>query len=542
MRKRGGRILPGQRPTSGQAGNLIEQQQIRAIIHQPVFRRIGQHPAGRLRHRQAGLTIQLAPSHPDEIGPFLAGLEHALVTPRRDLKQLDRLRRESRADHPRIQQQAVQEVARLCAGIHHQHSLLAALLHPRFQAGVQPFRDRPAHHLAEKAGVIRPVHPVLRPAGCSVCRPGYRPPQPELPCRQNRISVRFRAAHQHLRGFLGGAGNIAIQRRHALDTAHDRVLPDQGREELLLHNIGTGRQHRFGGENRGDRGHVPRQVEVTLSGGGHILQERREAIPNCNHGSRGVSADPHLLHGFHDAAGIGPAIRQQNHMAHDGGIIRDIVRRRAHPGQNIRPATGPQRRHLRLDRARVFCRCGVHDPARAAVEADHADPVNGVKQVHRANDRFFGQVQVTEAAGPGGTHRTGCVDHKQKRQRREPFLILDLHLHRQGVFERGAVVAAHAVAVITANRHQPAAEVAHVGTQHLHAQRRQIRRRDIHQNQAGIGAQRSQSDGQVARRDHIQRQADFLQRGPQILNGSLPLRPGACHQQHPRRPGDLGES
>jgi len=318
-------------------------------------------------------------------------------------------------------------------------------------------------------------------------------------------------------------------------------LPGYHREELLFDDVGARGQHRLGGEDGRDRADVAGEVEVAPPGGGDILQEGRRPFADGHNRGRSVVQDAHLLHGRDDAGRVGAAIGQEDDVLEQGGVVRQVGGSGADAGQDVRSAPGAQRGDLLLNGSRVLRQGREHHPRRAAVKADDADAIHRVEQVDRADDRLLGQVDVGEAARPDRAHRAGRVDHEEHGQGRQAFLVAELHLHRQGFLQRCAIVAADAVALVAANDHQPAAQVAYVSAQGFHPQVGEIARRDVDQDHAGIAAQRGQADRQVGGRGRVQRQPDLFQRRAQMLNIRPAFRAVSRHQQHPRRAGDFGE-
>ena len=96
----------------------------------------------------------------------------------------------------------------------------------------------------------------------------------------------------------------------------------------------------------------------------------------------------------------------------------------------------------------------------ARIDREHSEQILCLQHIERIDRALVGERDL-RLPGRRGGHRTRAVEHDQHRHRRRFLAVLVLHPHRQHLFNRCFIIAAHAEAVVAAEHHKSAAEILH---------------------------------------------------------------------------------
>ena len=176
------------------------------------------------------------------------------------------------------------------------------------------------------------------------------------------------------------------------------------------------------------------------------------------------------------------------------------------PREDVGLADGLEACDLALQVLDATERLGPHDPMGLLVEGDDAELVPLRQRRRGAQDRLLADVDLADAAhadpaaalaavervAVAGVHRAGLVDHDDERDVGLLLTIADAHIDRQGLLERGLLVAAGAVRIGAADHDQTPADVPHVDLQCGELAVGQPRTGHIDQHHAVVRRQRAE--------------------------------------------------
>ena len=197
------------------------------------------------------------------------------------------------------------------------------------------------------------------------------------------------------------------------------------------------------------------------------------------------------------------------------------------------------RRDLAMDRLLVLRRLDGHVPHELGVEREDADLVPLVEEVDDQVGGFLRDLELVDLVVVLHAHRHGAgpVDHEHHREARDLDLLLHLHGDRQGFFDRGAVEAAEAEALFSADHDQAATLVPDVVADEGHLLARHLERGQVGEDHAVVLLERGHRGGQALGAD--QPHVDVL--GAEGVGQVLGLRLLLVDQEHLRLAAHHGD-
>ncbi len=203
-------------------------------------------------------------------------------------------------------------------------------------------------------------------------------------------------------------------------------------------------------------------------------------------------------------------------MAARGRDALERLDRLVEPREDVRLAIGTDPRDGALEILDVAEGLGPHHPVGGLVECDDAELVAIGEGRGRPQDRLLADVDLLDATHAGtttatlvervavaGGHRTRLVDDDDECDVRLLLAIAHAHVDGQRLLDRRLLVPARAVALGTADHHQPPAQVAHVDLERPQLAVGEPQPRDIDEDDAVVRGQAGEVGRQRLRNDRI---------------------------------------
>ena len=280
-------------------------------------------------------------------------------------------------------------------------------------------------------------------------------------------------AHEHELGrALHRGGDVATEGRHVLpvDVLHRLVARRRElRLERLLDERSLRGELRLQREDPGDRLGILRVVETPLAPLRDVDHELHVGVLADGDGRDGDLVLDHAPQEPGEIAARHLTVGEEDDVLEEGRPLEELRVGLLERRVAIGTAARLDRSDGVVDRVLVLGHAHRDIPDELGVPALDADLVTIVEQIHHEVGGLLGEVELRDLlVARRHRHRARSIHRQHDGKARDLDLLLDLHRDRQRFFDRRAVVAAEAEALLAADHHEPAALVADVVTDERH--------------------------------------------------------------------------